>query len=718
VSRPLTLADATIVPTPDELAEHQAGPDHRLLAGLQRAATATPRGGPTIDPEQSQLRMIAGGDGFVYSVQADGRLLGYRHLGAESGEAVWDNGGVGVLLDSGGWHHYETVLAAEDGQLFAFGADGTVRWFRYLHDRNDWAPNGGSVVGQGFDAYPRIFGGWGGVIYAADRTGDLYWFRYLAGDGSTGEKAWANDGRGALIKSDTQLYLQYVADQDGVIYGIRQGASLDWFRYLDDAGQGGPEAWANDGDPVQLSFGGWTQEYQREVIACRGTVYSVFIDRANPPGPDHELYWFRLMNWQDIPANGTPNWASPVGRLVGTGWTTCRTANLQAHTDRPSAANGENIEVAVSSTLDDVTASLLRIAGPLPEGGSVVWGPEPVGARLQLVQPGYRRSGTGWSYDLTIPLDGLASGFHVVRLTGPLGMQRYAPLVVRPVTPGEQIAVMLPFLSHNAYNTWGGHGQYTWDEHPGHKFAPLHRPYANLVLRESGTVDARWLSDLFLLRWLAGNEIAYDCYQDTDLHADGDWLGQYRALVLGTHPEYWTPTMRSRLVDYLGGGGRVIYTGGNGIYESVDLVDADTGMSTAVHRDANGIRALYRLQGLPEQDVLGVAFGGEYMTFLPYRVELDHPFLAGTGLGVGDEFGATGYNGAASGWEMDQTSGTNPAVTVIARGLQAGGGAHLSVFDKPDGGWVFAAGSLTFNGALDDPAVSGILRNVFAAAVE
>ena len=97
---------------------------------------------------------------------------------------------------------------------------------------------------------------------------------------------------------------------------------------------------------------------------------------------------------------------------------------------------------------------------------------------------------------------------------------------------------------------------------------------------------------------------------------------------------------------------------------------------------------------------------------------VDHPFLAGTGLDVGDQFGATGYNYAASGWEMDQSSGTNPDVTVIARGLQEGGGAHLSVFEKPNGGWVFAAGSLSFNGALGDPGLSAILRNVFAAAVE
>jgi hypothetical protein len=173
--------------------------------------------------------------------------------------------------------------------------------------------------------------------------------------------------------------------------------------------------------------------------------------------------------------------------------------------------------------------------------------------------------------------------------------------------------------------------------------------------------------------------------------------------------------MRARLVDYLNDGGRLIYTGGNGIYESVDLVDDDT---VAVHRDATGIRALYQLQGKPETDVLGVAFGGEYMTFLPYQVEVEHPFLEGTGLDVGDQFGDTGYNYAASGWEMDQSTGTNADVTVIARGLQQGGGAHMSVFEKPNGGWVFAASSLSFNGALgSDPALSKILRNVFDAAL-
>jgi hypothetical protein len=122
---------------------------------------------------------------------------------------------------------------------------------------------------------------------------------------------------------------------------------------------------------------------------------------------------------------------------------------------------------------------------------------------------------------------------------------------------------------------------------------------------------------------------------------------------------------------------------------------------------------------MPESDILGVDFGGEYMTFYPYRVTSNHSFLAGTGLAVGDQFGKAGYNGSASGWETDQVpTNPNPAIQVIATGLQPGGGANMVYFDKGKGGWVFSASSLTFNGTLStDVVVSKILRNVFDAAV-
>jgi len=732
-----TLTKSTVIPTKADLARHEAKAEHKELRRRQKIAETAepipwpgPRGGATptngrvhaaeslsaleavtsVDVEQSQLRLVPAGNGILYSVQADGNLLFFRHLDWQNGSVNWANGGGAMLINSG-WHVFTSVMAAADGQIFGLAADGSLRWYKHVVNLSTnvgtWAPGGAAVIGQGFDQFARVFGGWDGVFYAVDFDGRLWWFRYLAGDGTTGPGTWANGGLGLLIKNDVKLYPEFVADQGGVLYGVKHGAELHWFRH-DGAG-----VWANGGAPVVIGTG-WTQEYQRELIAQAGVLYPVYVNQVSPPGPDHELNWYRLLNWQSIPLGGTASWASQTGRLVGTGWTTCRTANLQGYTARRSVAVGSTIGVAVSSTTGSYSATVQRLDGPLPAGGTTMWGPNSFTSRLQPLQANYRRAGCGWTDDFTPNTTGWTSGLYTVTLSGPFGMLRHAPFVVKPTTPTAQLAVLMPQLTHNAYNTWGGHSQYTWDNVYTNRYVTMQRPSSNFFPRPPGHIDARWFSDLLLLKWLQQKGFAYDCYQDVDLHESATWLGNYKAVVLGSHPEYWTTTMRTRLITYLANGGRVIYTGGNGMYEPVDLADSNT---TAVHRDPFGNRIPYRDHGLPESDVLGVGYSGSFMTFEPYKVISTHAFLAGTGLAVNSLFGQTGYNGAASGWETDSTPGGLAGVQLIARGQQAGG-ADMVFFDKGNGGWVFTAGSLTFNGSLaTDVVTSKILQNVVTAAL-
>jgi hypothetical protein len=223
-------------------------------------------------------------------------------------------------------------------------------------------------------------------------------------------------------------------------------------------------------------------------------------------------------------------------------------------------------------------------------------------------------------------------------------------------------------------------------------------------------------SDLLLLNWMSANGFDYDVYSDNDLDADSSWLPRYRALVLGSHPEYWSSRMRDRLLAFLSAGGRVIYPGGNGLYERVE---STTDSSAIVFRKTNGERDTYASLGLPESDILGGALGTAYMDFHPYQVVADHPLLNGTGLTPGAVFGATGYNGGASGWEVDVIpAGGAGRVQRIAKGTNPAGGADMVV--RPhgtNGGWVFSAGSIAFAGALADSAVSRILRNAVESAL-
>jgi hypothetical protein len=294
------------------------------------------------------------------------------------------------------------------------------------------------------------------------------------------------------------------------------------------------------------------------------------------------------------------------------------------------------------------------------------------------------------------------------------GMRRHIPFVVRPSgVPVNDVAVILPTNTYNAYNGWGGHSQYCSDL-TGVRSLTFDRPSREHDVLPTGLVEHTLYSDVLLLQALSRNGIAHDCYDDVDLHTSGDWLAQYKVVILGSHPEYWTSTMRQHIVDYLAGGGHLVYTGGNGICEKIGYSST---LRTMLTRSSTGARVFFSQQGLPPSQVLGVNYRSSgWFTFAPYKVVSDHPVLAGTGLAVGDPFGATGYNGGASGWEMDGfigAAGEAPASAVIATGTNPAGGAEMVMFDTPSGGFVFSASSITFNGGLaSSGAMSRLLVNV------
>ncbi|GAA5084520.1 hypothetical protein HNP84_005402 [Thermocatellispora tengchongensis] len=678
---------------------------HAALPQAARAASS--------DPRQRFIQLTASGAGAVYGIEADGTLLWFRHTGWETGRPEWSPG-VGRAIGTG-FHEFETVLAGDDGQLFGVCGDGRIRWYRYVvtdpaTGDGRWANGGGPVIGTGFDRFPEIFGGRGGVLYARDTNGALWWYQYLAGDGTAGPGAWANGGTGVRIGDGFKPYMRLLAGPSGVILGLRNGGNLHWWRYRADTGR-----WEGGGNAVDIG-GGWGEGGQKHVFAGDGgVIYAVATDEGAVPGDDDTLVWYRLTNATTVAADGRAIWANGGSRtVVGKGFSIERTGALQGYPITSAIRQGTRAGFAISATTASVTAAVVRHTG---EGApAVVRAAAPVAGGLQMLPEGYRRDGCGWAerFGFTVPAD-WQSGVYSVRLSTTEGLRRHVPFVVRPARPQAAIAVLLPTNTYNAYNHWGGHNQYTVGEAGRRRTVTFHRPTTSMEVEDDGRISHTLYSDLLLLRWMTGAGIAYDCYTDQDLHADPGWLGQYRALVLGSHPEYWSQRMRQTVVSYLDGGGRVVYTGGNGLYERMDYTSDGT---AALHRTANGDRDVFGAIGLSEAQILGVELGPAYMDFHPYRVVSAHPLLEGTGLRPGDTFGGRAFNGAASGWEVDiiPRSGT-PGAQIIAQGDNPAGGAAMLYLPKANGGWVFSAGSISFNGALPyDAAIGRIMRNVLARA--
>ncbi|WP_406315343.1 N,N-dimethylformamidase beta subunit family domain-containing protein [Streptomyces sp. NBC_00118] len=679
------------------------------------------------DPQQRFLNLVPGGNGIIYTIQADGNLYWYRHINWTTGTPPsWANSGSGRLIGTS-WHKFRFVLAAADGQIFAFMPNGDLLWYRYmLSDINtgagSWHSASGSRIGTQWN-FPRVIGGWNNVLYAEDGNGDLRWYKYT---GTNGSFSWAANS-GSKIGSQWQTYTQLFADPNGVIFGTRHGSALSWFRYL---GTNGTFNWANGGVPVDTTILG---PFERGLFSNgSGAVYKIKTNTANPPGPDNQLQWYRLLNSETVNTSGV-QWAGGSGAVVGSGFTRENSAALQGYPTSLSTRRGTSLGIHVSTTFPSYTSSTLRLA-PTTGAPVVVTQPTTRTGQFQPLQSGYHSAGCGWSQSFSVSVGtgtSWPSGVYASQLKSPQGKEHNVMFVVRPSTPQRQIAVLVPTNTYNAYNFWGGHNQYTTGQAGAQRTVTMQRPqmgtsWDNFYTTATGIIDHLLYSDLQLFRWMSSKSVAYDCYADTDLHATGaNWLrtpsqgGHYKALVLTTHPEYFSQTARDNVVAFQNNGGRIIYLGGNGIYERMQYT-ADG--NAIIFRRPDGSRDVYADSGQSESQILGVShYQPTYMSFAPYQVRdtTSNPFTAGTGLSVGDTFGSVSYDIAASGWEVDRRQGAVPGSVLIAEGLNTTGGAEMLYVPASDTkGWVFSVGSLSFTGSVPiDTAIQKLLLNVFTQAV-
>ena len=140
-------------------------------------------------------RVFSGGDGVLYVVDAEGRLIWYRHNGVATGEGLETPGAWSGPREVGvGWGSALHLFSTGGGVIYAVMPDGTLRWYRhdgYLDGRGLESPGawaGPVDVGSGWADVTQVFSRAGGVIYAVMPDGTLRWYRH---DGHrTGAVQW------------------------------------------------------------------------------------------------------------------------------------------------------------------------------------------------------------------------------------------------------------------------------------------------------------------------------------------------------------------------------------------------------------------------------------------------------------------------------------------------------------------------------------------------
>lgn len=414
----------------------------------------------------------------------------------------------------------------------------------------------------------------------------------------------------------------------------------------------------------------------------------------------------------------------------------------------------------------------------------------------------------GWQHDfeLSLPKE-WTSGIYAARLQSG-ETEEYIPFVVRPRQREAQsaVAVLLPTLTYQAYANERTVSQLhsadpsgilgkpaTHDpsdtflkEHPelGNSLYDLHsdgsgccyssrlRPILNMRPKHHAWTigGSRHLrADLCLIDWLNHEKIPYVVFTDEDLHHEGpDLVAPYRTVITGSHPEYYTVSMLDALDQYLNGGGRLMYLGGNGFYwvTSVDparphVIEVRRGQSGSraweslpgeCHHSTTGeLGGLWRHRGRAPQSLVGVGFaamGWDRSSCYTRTKESYDPEVAFIFEGVAEEdigdFGLV--MGGAAGDELDRADpllGTpaNARVLASSRGHhsdfyqhvveevvanyanQSHGGADnpevradMLYFETPAGGAVFSVGSISWVGSLSynqyDNNVSRITGNV------
>ncbi len=259
--------------------------------------------------------------------------------------------------------------------------------------------------------------------------------------------------------------------------------------------------------------------------------------------------------------------------------------------------------------------------------------------------------------------------------------------------------------------------------------------------------------------WLAAEGYPFEVITDTYLHAEPELLANFRALVIVGHSEYWTDAARDGVDAFLRQGGRVLSLSGNTLCWRATFNDDLTVLECRKtvqgddprwlsprewgerwHSDDGRPGGLFTLVGRPGYEVLGLdtqgmVDDGTPTDFGAFTVLRPDHFLfhepEPVPITPRGTIGETSLNGAkASGYEFDAAPDAVglrddplPGLVVLAsalgqrniewHGRERNHGADIAFWERPNGGWVFNAGSIGLTGALAvDPGIRQLVRNV------
>jgi N,N-dimethylformamidase len=361
------------------------------------------------------------------------------------------------------------------------------------------------------------------------------------------------------------------------------------------------------------------------------------------------------------------------------------------------------------------------------------------------------------AFDFKVPAN-LKSGVYAARLRTD-SAEDYIPFFVRPKkgTAAARIAFLIPTFSYLAYGGTGTSGFNILSNYAHHTdgsgigYSSRLRPITNMRPKISTRNPWQFMEDTYIVDWLEEKGFTVDIITDQDLHFEGAaLLAPYKAVVTGSHPEYYSQPMMDGLHTYLEKGGRLMYMGGNGFYwvtpmdpsgRFIELRRRDGtehwqgAPGESYHSLTGEPGGLWRFRGLPPQRYFGVGFTAQgFDKNSPYKrmpgsFDPRAAFIF-EGIGADEiigDFPSLALGEGAAGQEIDRVDyalGSPPHTLILAQSFshsdayqhvveevntsdsRQGGTvnrlvhADLAYLEYPNGGGVFSTGSIAWCGSL------------------
>jgi hypothetical protein len=272
-------------------------------------------------------------------VEKSGNLRWYKDLAQDGTTNFAPNSGAVVGT---GWDNFNRVIDGGNGILYTIDAAGNLRWYKDTHRDGTPAtasgapsfdaPNNGAVIGSGWESFTQVFSGGDGVLYTVDALGNLHWYKDTHRDGTpvtaTGAPSFDAPNNTAIIGLGWNIYTTVISTGNGVIFGRDTAGDLWWYK---DLARNGTDNWdSRSGTKIGSGFdpGSFPHLFSGGVNAAGDTVIYA-VDSRN------ELRFYSVREH----VGSAPTFHNNgVGSPIGPGWPEPQGPAKKSHPRRQRAS--------------------------------------------------------------------------------------------------------------------------------------------------------------------------------------------------------------------------------------------------------------------------------------------------------------------------------------------------------------------------------------------